>query len=634
MCGIVGYWSAAPIGPEDLATFTDLLAHRGPDGFGYLNADDKRLGLGHRRLAILDPEPRSGQPMVTDDGRFAIVFNGEIFNFLEIRSELLAMGHCFRTESDTEVILHAYAEWGAECQSKFNGMWAFAIWDNAARRLFFSRDRFGIKPFLLLETPQGTAFASEAKAFYALPWFDDSCTKHVRALRAGMCATLEGPTASLRISRWWKPLDYIEPVSADYGKQVEHFRELFADACRLRLRSDVPVGTAISGGMDSSSVLATVNALGAESVARRPQDWSRAFTVVARGTEHDELDYAMAACQAAGVEANVIDLFERCDPNDIDDYLYLTEGKPLTNLPAWYLYRSMRQDGIRVSMDGQGADEILAGYFWDVKRILLLEGSWLRHPLRTLGLVSTLQALAQDSPYGRVPPEMLAVLSSPTLRRLAGRLPKLRSRLPQSLAEDHDADTWEMAKTLPPLNSIMFMAVHDGIQQLLHRYDLLSMSSGLEIRMPFLDWRLVCYALSLPAESILGRGFTKRILRDAMAQRLPPKITRRKRKLQFQGPIKHLLQKELRPWLESYPEFKRASTDVLATGTYRQISQFGIRLVSEWREQTYPRLARERVAAIRAGHRADPASLHRHMRTMGETGSGESNRIRPRESAV
>ena len=567
MCGIAGYWSVAPVAMEDLAIVTDILAHRGPDGFGYLGADEGRLGLGHRRLAILDPGEGSAQPMLSEDGRYAIVFNGEIYNFLEVRDELRTKGHSFHTESDTEVILRAYVEWGSACQERFNGMWAFVIWDNAARELFFSRDRFGVKPLLLLETPSGTAFASEAKAFLGLPWWQGGGSNgdgaapaamgDVRVLRGGMCATLRGPTAGLHVSRWWHPLDHIHPQTAPYPQQVEQFRELFFDACRLRLRSDVPIATAISGGLDSSSSLAAVHALGAESVARRPSDWARAFTIVAPGTEHDELAYAVAACDAVGVEPTVIDLFERCDPDDIDEYLFLTEGRPLTNLPAWYLYRTMREHGIRVSMDGQGADEILVGYAVDAIRGLLLEGSWLRRPLRTFDLCSTIAAQAHDSPYARMRARMLLVSSSPGLRRAASRSGSLRSRIPAVLEPDHDPATWEMARTLPPLNAVAFMAVNDGIQRLLERYDVLSMSSGLEIRMPFLDWRLVCYALSLPGESIAGHGFMKRILRDAMAPDLPDVVRARKQKLQFQGPIRSLLQEPARPMARRVPAASR-----------------------------------------------------------------------------
>jgi asparagine synthetase B (glutamine-hydrolysing) len=207
-------------------------------------------------------------------------------------------------------------------------------------------------------------------------------------------------------------------------------------------------------------------------------------------------------------------------------------------------------------------------------------------------------------------------VSSPTLRWIVGELPKWRSRLPPLLSEDHDAECWEMARTLPPLNSIMFMAVNDGIQELLERYDVLSMSNGLEIRMPFLDWRLVSYVLSLPAESILGSGFTKRILRDAMVPYLPSHVVRRKRKLQFQGSIGHLLQKPLSSWMDGYPTLSRLAPDVLATGSYKQIAEFGSRVVAEWKTQTYPRLANARVAALRRHHRSDPTVVRRHTQTI------------------
>lgn len=626
MCGIVGYWSVAPVELLDLATFTDMLAHRGPDGFGYLTAEGNRVGLGQRRLAILDPEPRSRQPMVTDDGRYAIVFNGEIYNFIEVRDQLGARGHRFQTDSDTEVVLHAYAEWGADCQDRFNGMWAFVIWDNASRSLFFSRDRFGVKPLLLLETPNGVAFASEAKAFFALPWSTNAgsngglaalpAMQGVRSLKAGTCATLRGPAGPLEGRRWWDPLRFITPEPASYPQQVERFRDLFFDACRLRLRSDVPVGTAISGGMDSSSVLAVVNAMGPEAIARRPGDWSRAFTIVAPNTEHDELEYARAACEAAGVNPVVIDLFQRVDVGDIDDYLYLTDGMPLTNLPAWYLYRSMREQGIRVSLDGQGADEVLAGYYYDVFRAIRLESSWLRRPLRTFDLVKTAHALTQDSPYVRQGGLQGLVLSSPPLRWALTRFPIWRSRFPVFPQGGYDAEMWEMARTLPPLNSVLFMAINDGIQDLLERYDMLSMSSGLEIRMPFLDWRLVSYTLSLPPESILGNGFTKRILRDAMAPYLPRKVLNRRRKLQFQGPIRPLLQGQLRSWMDPYVDSRGSSPDVLAAGTYTQVRRLGRELVGRWKNQAYPRLVKARVADLRARHRLDPGRVEQHTHVM------------------
>ncbi len=625
MCGIVGYWSSEPREVEDLATFTDMLAHRGPDGFGHMTADHGRLGLGHRRLAIVDPEPRALQPMATTDSRYTIVFNGEIYNFIEIRSELASKGYRFHTDSDTEVILNAYAEWGPACQGKFNGMWAFVIWDNHARSLFFSRDRFGVKPLWYLETAEGLAFASEAKAFFALPWLDAGVLhdngdgvegRGPRMLPAGSYGTLHGPREPLSISRWWHPIDFVHGDDARYPEQVEAFRELFFDACRLRLRSDVPVATAISGGVDSSSVLAAVHALGANSVARRPADWSRAFTAVAPGTDHDELAYAEAACSAVDIEPIVLDVFQRADADEIDEYLYLTEGLPLTNLPAWYLYRAMRRNGVRVSLDGQGADEILAGYYYDAFRFIQLEASWLRRPARTLDLLITTHGVTQGSPYFQHNSKaqvlaILLLLSSPSLRRAFKGLLGHRFTLPSVDSAIHDWSLWESAKTLPPLNAIMFWRINEGIQPLLERYDLLSMSSGIEMRMPFLDWRLVTLTLSLPPESILGHGFTKRVLRDAMRPYLPAKVLNRKKKLQFQGPIQFLLQRPLRRWVESVAEGGVGNSDLLPKGNYRQISDYGVELVERWKRHSYLRLARSKAASLRAQHRAKPPTEQR-----------------------
>jgi asparagine synthase (glutamine-hydrolysing) len=407
-------------------------------------------------------------------------------------------------------------------------------------------------------------------------------------------------------------LEHLRSEASPYPAQVEAFRNLFFDACRLRLRSDVPIGTAVSGGLDSSSVLAAVNTLGAESVARRPVDWSRAFTIVAPGTAHDELDYAMAACETARVQPTVIDLFARADPDDLDEYLYLTEGTPLTNLPAWYLYRSMREHGIKVSLDGQGADEILAGYAWDVARILQLEGAWLRRPRRTLDLVVTLAALARNSPYNPMSAKAIALSSSPLLRRLLSLIPGLRASVPRVFSTRHDEATWQEARTLAPVNSILFMAINDSIQNLLQRYDLLSMSSGLEIRMPFLDWRLVSYTLSLPGRSIIGNGFTKRILRDAMAAHLPAKVRTRKPKLQFQGPIRPLLTGALKPWLDAHPELRELAGDLTAPG--RNVREIGLALVAAWKEKTFPALAGAKIAALHRQKRADPGLVAQEAR--------------------
>ena len=314
-------------------------------------------------------------------------------------------------------------------------------------------------------------------------------------------------------------------------------------------------------------------------------------------------------------------MFQRFNPDEIDEYLYLTEGLPLTNLSAWYLYRAMRQNGVRVSLDGQGADEILAGYYYDAFRFIQLEASWLRQPLRTLDLLRTTQGITEGSPYFQQNSKVqvlsiLLLLSSPPLRWVFNRLLGQRFKLPSLLEPKHDRGLWNGANALPPLNAMMFWRINEGIQPLLERYDLLSMSNGIELRMPFLDWRLVTYTLSLPPESIFGHGFTKRILRDAMGPHLPPKVLRRKKKLQFQGPIQHLLQKPLRRWADSVAENGVSNSSVLAKGNYRQISNYGAELVDRWKLQSYLRLAKSKVASIRAEHRADLQAKRQYLQAI------------------
>ncbi len=614
MCGIAGFWSVVPPERHVLPVFTDMLAHRGPDGSGYLTADGGRLGLGHRRLAIIDPGAGAQQPMLSADRRYALVFNGEIFNFLEIRDELVKRGHRFRTDSDSEVLLAAFAAWGHDCLNRLNGMWAFAIWDDLEKSLFLARDRFGIKPLYLLHATNGFAFASEPKAFAALPFGSGGRggapairnLGHVTILTPGTYARMAGPGGHLVTEAWWHPLDHIRMDVVPYAAQVEEFRDLLFDACRIRLRSDVTLGTAISGGLDSSAVLAAVNALGTDAVVRRPTDWSRAFHARLQGTAHDELDYASAACEAAGVRPIIVDILDRCRPDDVDRYLYLTEGMPFTNLPAWYLYRTMREQGARVSLDGQGADEIAAGYAADARRALMLEGSWLRRPRRTLDMVRTTRDLLCGSPYYEMQSAELYLLPF----RIASHRRQLRFVVPP---DARDPATVAQASSLPPLNAVLFLAVNQGIRSLLNRYDVLSMSSGLEIRMPFLDWRLVSYALGLPATSLLGGGFTKRVLRDAMTDYLPELVTRRKPKLQFQGPVKDLLTGPLRPWIEAHPSYRQQVNDAeRRRASPHQWRSVGDAIVREWTFESYPGLVHSEVGRLVAVHRADPDQALRH----------------------
>src|SRR3981189_1336656 len=387
MCGITGYWgdSRADLPRDTFEAFTHSLAHRGPDDFAIEHWADARLWLGHRRLAIIDLSDHARQPLSYANGRYWITYNGEIYNYLELREELTGLGHRLVSNSDTEVVAAAYAQWGADCQLRFNGMWAFAIWDARDQQLFISRDRFGVKPLHYSLHDGAIAFASELKAFLTLPWIDGGCAveicsetrnniagqasslytlvKEVRELQAGhtMLVSRDG---RVRIARWWNTLDHLPTIGTDLQQHADEFRQLFFDAWRVRLRSDVPLATSLSGGIDSSAVACTISELGRLGKASlAPRDWQRAFVACFTDTRHDEQNYARAIVQHTGMAAHYEKVDEATAVKNIERAIFDIEG--IFAHPAvgtWMIYREMRANGMRVSLDGQGADELLGGY--------------------------------------------------------------------------------------------------------------------------------------------------------------------------------------------------------------------------------------------------------------------------------
>src|SRR4029077_11492723 len=264
MCGIAGIWQldGQRVERATIERFIGALAHRGPDGKGVLSEGEGSLALAHRRLAILDLSAAGDQPMVSLNGRYAITYNGEIYNFIELRAELERHGFQFQSDSDTEVILAAFERWGPECLLRFNGMWSFAIWDRQRQSLFLARDRFGVKPLYVVGGGRGFAFASELTAFLRLDGFDPIANiqalkarlagnfndhvllRGVECLPSGHC--FEVTAKNIRRWRWWNTLDHLVTVPRDLAKQAEEFRELLFDACRVRVRSDVPLATSLS----------------------------------------------------------------------------------------------------------------------------------------------------------------------------------------------------------------------------------------------------------------------------------------------------------------------------------------------------------------------------------------------------
>lgn len=598
MCGIAGIFntSGRPCDTDEVLRFTDTLSHRGPDGCGVCLHGP--LGLGHRRLAILDLSDSGKQPMHLA-GRYCITFNGEIFNFIELQRELEKLGHRFRTSTDTEVLLAAYHQWGPDCLLKLNGMWAFAIWDGDRRELFLSRDRFGVKPLHYVSEPGRFVFASELKSFLHLREFtareneeetrrqltgieshEHTLLQGVRLLRPGhnMLVSASGT----RIWRWWHTLNHLVQVPRRYSDQVAQFRELFLDACRLRLRSDVPVATCLSGGMDSSSILCSLSATNKNGADRLTGDFHRAFVATFDGTPHDEREYAEATIKEAGADPRYRAMDAATLTSDLPRYAYDFEliGQGLL-LPVWALYRELRRDGVVVSIDGLGADELLMGYGYELKRVLIADGNLFLHPLRTWDLARTVHRQFPDQistvEVLRANLSRRLPLVSEIRRRLrAGRRPGSAIPAdtrglwfePGTRAQD-DMETSERKSldSLSFINRELYLEFHYGINQsLMRKYDRISMAHGIEVRMPFLDWRLATYCFSLPDESKVGHGYSKRILRDAMRGVLPEKVRRRTTKIGFQSPMGSWMKGALGNWVAQRVQTKRFLEGTVSNG--------------------------------------------------------------------
>lgn len=599
MCGIVGLWFRDDARPDrvEFDRFTDALAHRGPDGRGVFHDKDSGVAFGHRRLAILDLSEAGKQPMSYAAGRYWITYNGEIYNFLELRETLEGLGHVFHTQTDTEVILAAYAQWGAECQIKFNGMWAFAIWDRDRRELFLSRDRFGVKPLFYYWDGRRFAFASELKAFVALSWFDVafdpetvalavktpwnvegteySLLKGIRRLPGGYCIRLDAKNEP-RIHRWWNTLDHLVTPPAKYQDQVAEYRRLFFDACRIRMRSDVPLGTSLSGGLDSSSVLCAMVAVRRKAPAgpRMATNWQNAFIASYPGTEQDETAYALEVARATGAKTFVFEMRPEQMLEALDDIVFQYEEISDVPLGPWEMYRQERANGIVVSIDGHGGDEALAGYWYHIRDAALRDALWpWPHPIGFVVLYSTLRNMYRPNALRRVPtiPNILKQhwiepawekLRRISWNHLLGELKKGKTgtntqphssgwlrvtpRTPRFPAYDEDSPRIRGRSELFRALYRDFHAV--SLPMNLHTYDRLSMAHGVEVRAPFCDWRLVTYTFSLPDRAWVHGGFTKRILRDAMVGLLPEWIRLRRLKLGFASPLASWLQGILRPF--------------------------------------------------------------------------------------
>jgi asparagine synthase (glutamine-hydrolysing) len=556
MCGIAGIvnFRGKPVEPEQISRLVNQLAHRGPDVAGTWFSAERNVALGHRRLAIIDPGPSGYQPMASADGRYVITYNGEIYNFLELRRELEAQGAIFRTQSDTEVILAAWQAWREEMLPRFNGMWALAIFDTHSKHLFLARDRFGIKPLLYAMSSEVLVFASEQRAIvqsglittsvdmdvaqrllidaFGVEGSERTLCNEVRRLQGGHSMWLREGRLSVR--RWWCTLDHLPVLPKTDADRIERFRELFQDAVALRMRSDVPIGTCLSGGFDSSAVICAMSAH--QQAGMGPRDnaaWRHAFVATFPGASNDERPMAEEAAAWANVDPTFVEIGTNDALTDLDRILEDTDDVYI-GLPTavWLTYRALSRQKVRVSLDGHGADELMGAY--------RQEGGSAAFRIR-----NALAGLSSNSQWAGRRVDLLRAMMIRQQGRyfLRGGLRKVPAQF--KLVGDDDV----LPRDWGSLNRRLYRMFHGTVlPTILRNFDRLSMAHGIEVRMPFMDWRLVTYTMALPEASKSFDGYTKVIARKAMVDQMPESIRMGRRKVGFNSPMPEWLNGPLAAW--------------------------------------------------------------------------------------
>lgn len=547
----------------------DKIIHRGPDDSGIFV--EGNVGLGHRRLSILDLSKAGKQPMHSIDGRFVIVFNGEIYNYVELKEELLQEGARFQNETDTEVIMEAYRYWGTECTKRFNGMWAFALFDKEENIILFSRDRFGVKPLYLYENEEDLVFASEIKCILEI--YPQERIPNITELRRYMVCVQEDAdenTFYKNIKSFPKSYNMVYDLHSGEKKWEEYWkidvpvfkekwktdnpyrlcRNLLEDAVRIRLRADVEVGASLSGGLDSSTLVSIVN--------KKFGTRMHTFSSIYEEKDCDEKEFIDCMNDHTDSYRHYIypdreeDLIQ-----DLKDMTYYHDGPCHAASPysGFCVYRGVG-DTVTVMLDGQGADEIFGGYMYyymSKLRDLLEEDGWAARR-KAIRLLAQIQS---------VWPQFFTKISSAVLVQALGargyRYLKKKSGFPnqrgnRGIRPFFSDKFWEidMKDESKPddtvhgyLNGIMNMSLrHTMLPRILHDVDRNSMARSLEVRLPFLDYRLVEFSYTLSNEQKIHNTWTKYVLRKSCRKYLPKKIWSRRNKMGFPAPFAKWIQDE------------------------------------------------------------------------------------------
>lgn len=566
MCGIAAIISTNQNLQNDIQKMIDIIHYRGPDDEGQVLLNFKNamtVALGHRRLSILDLNPTGHQPFSNSTKTLWMTYNGEVYNYIEIREELKSLGYTFTSQTDTEVILKAYEEWGTEALHKFNGMFAFVIADLKKNLIFAARDRFGVKPLYYWISPDGSiAFASEIKQFSVLPHWQaklhhqmaydflnwghidhtrETLFKDVLQVQGGEFLLFSPDNPVLTPQRWYNPT--IVPFTGNFVQACDRFKEILSDSIRLRMRADVEVGSCLSGGMDSSSIVSLSSKLLPAGVQKKT------FTACSAWKKYDERSYVEAIIDKSGARAHYIYPSMEDLRNHAKKIIWHQESpySSTSIFAQWMVFQKAGEHKMKVMLDGQGADESLGGYsnFFSCRfQELFRSGQWLKL-------------------YNEIKISRKALNTHPVKFLLHPLVPSfIRQSLRRKLSMPSTEPSWInfnvlQANDIPPfesqeysfLSQSQLLLTQSSLPMLLHWEDRNSMAHSIESRTPFLDYRLVEFNLGLPAEYKLSDGWTKKVLRESMRGVLPECVRTRRDKMAFVTP------EEL--WMKNSPDFFR-----------------------------------------------------------------------------
>lgn len=584
MCGIAGFIDfSKSTSREDLMRMTDTMYHRGPDGSNYevLDLPAARIGLGHRRLSIIDLSEHGTQPMQFDD--LWITFNGEMYNYAEIKAELVALGHSFHGDSDTEVILHAYREWGIRCIDRFIGMFAIVLIDLKENRVYFLRDRVGVKPLFLYRKGDLLLFASELKAFHEHPGFEKSINRdavsaymqygnvptphcifdHCEKVRPGHYISLDFSNGSYEQTQYWNVYDAYnaDKSTDDYSTAKDKVKSLLTSAFDYRMVADVPVGVFLSGGFDSTCVTSILQSERTEKL--------KTFTIGVPDIGLNEAPYAKDIAERLGTDHNEFECTEKEVFEHIEDLpFYYDEPFADSSAIPTTLVSKMAREQVTVALSADGGDEIFAGYNrYDYlsrygKKLNRIPG-FVRHS--TVGMMNLI-------PSGKIPvlrnkynfhnryEKLKQVLRNPSNTEIMLSLSQQFTDKQMQQIMRHDITALEtsylsneldMSKN-SPLSYMMAIDFQTYlVDDIMQKVDRATMSVSLEGREPFLDHRIIEYVATLPDAYKYQDGVKKRLLRDIVHDYLPPELMDRP-KMGFAIPIAQWLQTDLKDMVHDY----------------------------------------------------------------------------------